>query len=245
MNTKRQLIDTETERSFSRQAYGHEIWLENAEKEGNVISIYGLYGHKLLPDKPMPTDYANALLYDDNGRADNPEREIVRKPSGWKFSFEDKGADVYTFYVDTNAVWITNKEGWHRGSKRDYSDANFASSYNMVGKAIISRDGINPGNVMHSALEIMPEKATLKVGTTETFRILYEEKPLKNARCMVYNRKWQDIKQMKSDDNGELKVDVDEPGLYIVIAKHTDTTKAVSDEFDETSFTIALTINAE
>jgi uncharacterized GH25 family protein len=110
---------------------------------------------------------------------------------------------------------------------------------------IISRDGVNPGSVMHSALEIMPEMATLKVGTTETLRVLYEEKPLKGAKCMVYNRKWQDIKQMKSDDSGELSVEIDEPGLYIIICKHTDSSKAVSDEFDETSYTIALTIEAE
>ena len=245
MHKTDRITDLETERSFSRQAYGHEMWLENTERDGNIISVYGLYGHKLLPDKPMPTDYANALLYDDNGRADNPEREIVRRPSGWKFSFEDKGADVYTFYIDSNSVWITNKEGWHRGSKRDYTDANFSSAYSMVAKKIISRDGKNPGNVMHSALEIMPEKATLKVGAVEKFRILYEEKPLKGAKCLVYNRKWQDIKQMKSDDSGELSVEIDQPGLYIVICKHTDSSKSVSDEFDETSYTIALTIEAE
>ena len=185
MHKTDRITDLETERSFSRQAYGHEMWLENTERDGNIISVYGLYGHKLLPDKPMPTDYANALLYDDNGRADNPEREIVRRPSGWKFSFEDKGADVYTFYIDSNSVWITNKEGWHRGSKRDYTDANFSSAYSMVAKRIISRDGKNPGNVMHSALEIMPEKATLKVGAVERFRILYEEKPLKGAIVAV------------------------------------------------------------
>ena len=245
MYVKRQLTDAETERSFSRQAYGHEFWLENLVRDGNMIMLDGLYGHKLLPDKPMPTDYANPVLYDDNGRADNPEREIIRKPTGWRFTFEDKGADVYTLYIDSNSVWITNKEGWHRGSKRDYSDTNFSSAYCSVAKMIISRDGVNPGSVIHSALEIMPEKATLKVGKTETLKVLYEEKPLKGTRCMVYNRKWQDIKQMKSDDNGELKIDVDEPGLYIIVAKHTDTTKAVSEEFDETSFTIALTINAE
>ena len=91
----------------------------------------------------------------------------------------------------------------------------------------------------------MPEKATLKVGAVEKFRILYEEKPLKGAKCLIYNRKWQDIKQTKSDDNGELLVEIDQPGLYIVICKYTDSSKSVSDEFDETSYTIALTIEAE
>ena len=245
MSNRQAQLDEETERSYSRQAYGHEIWLDAVEKEENLISVYGLYGHKMLPDKPMPTDYANPLVYDDNGRMPAPEREIVRKPSGWKFSFEDTGADVYTFYIDSDSVWITNDEGWHRGSKRDYSKVNFSSAYNMVAKRIISRDGKNPGNVMHAALEVMPESATLKVGSEATMGVLYEGRPLANAKCIIFNRNWQDLLMTKTDADGKVTFKVDLPGDYIVIAKYTDTAKAVCEEFDETSFTTALTIGAE
>ena len=245
MSIREVKLDEETERSYSRQAYGHEMWLDSVGKEDGMFYVYGLYGHKMLPDKPMPTDYANPLVYDDNGRAPNPEREIVRKPSGWKFTFEDKGAEVYTFYIDSNSVWVTNDEGWHRGGKRDYSKVNFSSAYNMVAKRIISRDGKNPGSVMHAALEVMPETATLKVGSDATMGIFYEGKPLANAKCIIFNRGWQDLLMTKSGADGKVTFKVDQPGDYIVIAKYTDTTKSVSDEFDETSFTTALTIGAE
>ena len=59
-------MDPETIRSYSRQIYGHEVWLDKIMKDGNTISVYGLYGHTMVPDKPMPTDYANVLLYDEN-----------------------------------------------------------------------------------------------------------------------------------------------------------------------------------
>jgi uncharacterized GH25 family protein len=238
-------FDEETLRSFSRMMYGHELWLEKVEVEGKEISVFGYYGHKLNPDKPMPTDYANPVLYDDNGRAETPEREIVRGPAGWRFTFPDKGADVYTFYVDSNSVWVTNKEGWHRGTKRDWEGVNYSGASNMVAKRIISRDGTSPGSVMHAALEIMPGKAKYKTGEAASMDILYEGKPLKGNKCIVYNRRWQDLRTIPADDNGVLRFVMDEPGIYIIVTKHTDPNKSVADEFDETVFDTSLTIEAE
>lgn len=236
-------MDEETLRSFSRMRYGHEMWLDGVEKKDGIISAYGLYGHKLQPDKPMPTDYANVLLYDDNGRAENPDREIVNKPHGWKFSFEDKGADVYTLYIDSNSVWITNDEGWHRGGKRDYSNVTYSGAFNMVAKKIISKTD-DPGSVMHATLEIMPSKAKYKVGDTAEFTILYEEKPLPNTKIITYCNAWQDLQPMNTDAEGKIRIPVKDKGSYVVIAKYTDTTKA-SDDFDETGFSTTLLVDAE
>lgn len=237
-------MDAETLRSFSRMVYGHEIWIEGVERNGNEVSAFGLYGHKLLPDKPMPTDYANVLLYDDDHRVEDPEREIVNEPHGWKFTFEDKGADVYTLYVDSNSVWVTNDEGWHRGGKRDYDAVNYAGAFNMVAKRIISKDGKNPGNVMHASLEIMPSESTLKVGKETELKVLYEGNPLPNQKVIVYCRGWDELKTMKTDANGILRLVPEDKGTYAFIAKYTDTDKA-TEEFDETVFTMALTIEAE
>ena len=178
--------------------YGHEMWIDGVERKDGEISAFGLYGHKLQPDKPMPTDYANVLLYDDNGRAENPDREIVNKPHGWKFTFEDRGADVYTLYIDSNSVWITNNEGWHRGTKRDYSNVNYSGAFNMVAKKIISRTD-DPGSVMHATLEIMPSKAKYRIGDTAEFTILYEGKPLANSKIITYCDAWQDLKPVNTD----------------------------------------------
>jgi hypothetical protein len=38
---------------------------------------------------------------------------------------------------------------------------------------------------------------------------------------------------------------MDEPGIYIIVTKHTDPNKSVADEFDETVFDTSLTIEAE
>ncbi len=238
-------MDEETLRSFSRMRYGHELWLDKIIRDGNMVSVFGYYGHKLNPDKPMPTDYANILLYDDNGRVDNPDREIVRKPAGWKFTYEDKGADVYTMYIDSNSVWVTNKEGWHRGTKRDWDDVTYSGAANMVAKRIISRNGADPGNVMHAALEIMPEKAVFKVGEEAVMKVLYEGEPLKGKKCIVFNRGWQDLRNMTTDVKGELRFTADLPGLYIIVTNHADPNKRVDEEFDETVFHSSLTIEAE
>ncbi len=239
------VMDEETSRSFSRMAYGHEMWIEGVKRENGTVSAYGLYGHKLVPDKPMPTDYANVILYDDDGRAPNPEREIVNKPRGWRFTFEDKGADVYTLYIDSNSVWVTNNEGWHRGSKRDYENVKTSAAYSMVAKRIISRDGKNPGSVMHANLEIVPDKATYKTGETAVFKVFYDGKPMPGLKMVVYCSHWQDLQFVKTDAEGILKVPVEQAGSIAVIAKYTDTDKAVSEEFDETSYTTSLVVDAE
>jgi uncharacterized GH25 family protein len=115
----------------------------------------------------------------------------------------------------------------------------------MVAKRIISKDGSNPGNVMHAALEIMPEKAVFKVGEEASMKVLYEGKPMKKNKCTVFNRNWQDLRNISTDDEGNLKFTVDQPGIYIIITRHSDSTKSVCDEFDETVFNTTLTIEAE
>lgn len=245
MAINHQEMDEETARSFSRMAYGHEMWIGDVVRKDGTIEALGLYGHKLQPDKPMPTDYANVLLYDDDGRAPNPEREIINKPRGWRFSFEDKGAKVYTLYIDSDSVWVTNDEGWHRGVKRDYQNVKYSSAYNMVAKRIISRDAADPGSVMHATLEIMPDRASYKVGETARFRVLYEGRPMPNLKVVVFNSGWQDLQFSKTDADGVVSVPVDQKGSIAVIAKYSDSTKAVSEEFDETSFSTTLVVDAE
>ncbi|MCQ2071035.1 MAG: DUF4198 domain-containing protein [archaeon] len=235
-------MDPETFRSFCRQVYGHEIWIGDVVRENGEIYTYGLYGHKMVPDKPMPTDYANVLLYDDDGRAPNPYREIIKEPHGWKFSFEDKGADVYTLYVDSNSVWVTDEEGWHRGVKRDFSSVKYSGAFNMVAKRIISKDGKNPGNVMHATLEIMPEEAGLTVGKDAKLTVLYEGAPLKNVKVICFCHATEAIDILTTDENGVLTYPVKEKGDYVFIAKYTDVNKKVDDEFDETGFTTTLTL---
>ncbi len=237
-------MDQETFRSFCRQAYGHEIWLGDIVRDGDEIGVYGLYGHKMVPDKPMPTDYAHAVLYDDDGRAPNPDREIVKVPHGWKFSFEDKGADVYTLYVDSNSTWVTDEEGWHRGVKRDFASVKYSGAFNMVAKRIISRDGKNPGDVMHCALEMMPESASLTVGEDARIRVFYDGEPMRNLKIICFCAATEEVEFHKTDSEGLLTYPVKEKGYYIFIAKFTDENKKVSEEFDETGFTTTLTMEA-
>jgi len=243
--TDSQEMDPETLRSFCRQVYGHEIWIGDVVKEDGIISAYGLYGHKMVPDKPMPTDYANVVLYDDDGRTEDPDREIVREPHGWMFSFEDKGADVYTLYVDSNSVWVTDEEGWHRGVKRDFSAVKYSGAFNMVAKRIISRDGENPGLVMHCALEIMPERATLRKGEEAKVKVLYEGKPKAGLKVICYAEGDEELRFLKTDADGVLYYPVEKAGTHVLIAKYTDEGKKSDDEFDETSFTTTITLEAK
>lgn len=238
-------MDPETFRSYGRQIYGHEIWLGDIGRDDDEIFVLGLYGHKMVPDNPMPSDYANVVLYDDNGRVKDVYKEIIKDPHGWKFSFDDKGSDVYTMYVDSNATWVTDEEGWHRGVKRDFSQVKYSGAFNMVAKRIISKDNADPGSVMHATLEIMPDRAVLAVGTDANLKVLYEGKPLSNAKVICYHEGDADLEFCKTDAEGVLTYPIKSKGMYAFIAKYTDENKKVDEEFDETSFTTTLTMEAE
>ena len=235
-------MDPETLRSLSRQIYGHEMWLGDVGRDGDEIFVYGLYGHKMVPDNPMPTDYANVLLYDDDKRVGDPDREIVKDPHGWRFSFKDEGASVYTLYVDSNSTWVTDEEGWHRGVKRDFSAVKYSGAFNMVAKRIISRDGRSPGAVVHSALEIMPEESTLEVGKPARLKVLYDGRPLPSCKMICFCKATESVDMLKTDGDGILEYPVKEKGSYMFIAKHIDSDKKIDEEFDETSFTTTLTM---
>lgn len=237
--------DPEVFRSFARQAYGHEMWLGDVFREGNEICTYGLYGHKMVPDNPMPTDYAHPIVYGDDGRLDNPYREIVKDPHGWKFSFEDVGDQVYTLYIDSNSTWVTDESGWHRGVKRDFSAVKYSGAFNMVAKRIISKDGKNPGSVMHAALELMPETATLEIGKDAVIKVFYEGNPLRNYKVLCYCQGDDAVEFINTDAEGILRCPVKKKGCYIFIVKYTDEDKKVSEEFDETAFTTTLTMEAD
>ena len=238
-------MDLETERSFSRMAYGHEMWIEGLKLKDGMFSLYGLYGHKLLPDKPMPTDYANPVLYDDDKRVEDPYRDIVNEPRGWEFEFEDKGAKVYTFYIDSCSTWVTDDEGWHRGSKRDFDKVSYSGSFHMTAKKIISRNKKDVGDVRHAELEIVPSEATLYKGKKAEIEVSYEGKPLPDHKVIVYCRGWQDLQTMKTDSDGKLRFDVTDKGTYIFITKYTDTSKSESEDFDETVYSSTLSMEAE
>jgi hypothetical protein len=235
-------MDPETYRSYCRQIYGHEIWIGDVMKKDGIISAYGLYGHKLVPDKPMPTDYANVLLYDDNGRVENPDREIIKEPHGWLFSFEDKGADVYTLYVDSNSTWVVDDEGWHRGTKRDFASIKYSGAFNSVAKRIISKDGIKPGDVMHATLEMIPDCASVEAGKDLKIKVLYEGKPLKNSEVICYAAGNDELEYVKTDSEGVMTYPVKKNVLHAFIAKYTDENKKVDEEFDETAFKTTLTL---
>jgi uncharacterized GH25 family protein len=115
----------------------------------------------------------------------------------------------------------------------------------MIAKRIISKDGVDPGNVMHAALEIMPETARLKAGTNVKLKVLYEGKPLPKVKVICYHEGDDELEFKFTDDNGILEYHVPSSGMCVFIAKYTDVNKKVDEEFDETGFTTTLTLEAD
>jgi len=237
------IMDSETLRSFGRQIYGHEMWMDCLKKEGDLYSILGLYGHKMVADTPMPPDYANVVLYDDNGLIGKPDKKIIEDPQGWEFTFKDEGADVYTLYIDSNSVWVSNEEGWHRGVKRDFASVQYSGAFNLLAKRIISKDSSDPGKIVHGTLEVMPDRAGLVVGENLKLQVLYEGKPKAGVKMVCYHKGDAEVENLKTDDDGVLVYPIKQKGTYMFIAKFTDVNKKVDDEFDETAFTTVLTMD--
>lgn len=228
-------------RSLSRMIYGHETWLENPRRENGEIVIDGMYGHHLENDRAMPTYYANISIFTDKGHSD-AKYELTEEDNCRRLRFDDDGSDVITVYYDSNNVpWIQNDEGWALGVKRDFSNVKYSAAYNLIAKRIISKDG-NPGGVVNSTLEIMPSTVAPKVGDTVKVQILYEGKPLAGTKILVYRKGAEEPVKYTTDNDGRFEFKVDAPGMWAVIAKYADESKAVEDEYDEAVYEATLTM---
>ncbi|MGN0098173.1 MAG: DUF4198 domain-containing protein [Candidatus Methanomethylophilaceae archaeon] len=228
-------------RSLSRMIYGHETWLENPRRENGKIIIDGMYGHRLENDRAMPLCYANISIFNDKGYSD-VEYELYEEDNCRRLRFDDDGSDIITVYYDSvNIPWIQNDDGWAMGVKRDFSNVKYAAAFNLIAKRIISKDG-NPGNVVNSTLEVMPSTVAPKVGETVKVQILYEGNPLPNMKALVYRRGAEDFIKYTTDSDGRFEFDIDEPGMWTIIAKHADPSKCVEDEYDEAVYEATLTM---
>ena len=228
-------------RSLSRMIYGHETWLENPRREDGRIVVDGMYEHRLENDKVMPLCYANIAIFNESGPS-GAKYDLSEEDKCRRLRFDDDGSDIITVYYDSNNIpWIQNDEGWAMGVKRDFSNVKYAAAYNLIAKRIISKDG-SPGTVVNSTLEIIPTTVSPAVGETVGVQILYEGRPLAGSKILVYRKGAEDFLKFVTDADGRFEFKADEAGMWAIIAKHADPSKAVEDEYDEAVYEATLTM---
>jgi len=160
--------------------------------------------------------------------------------------FEASKDGFYTAFVDMGAtVWSQTKEGYNEGPKFKFKDVIYAGAYHQMAKTIVAAG--NPGEFrglpLHGILEIVPKEPFGHVGEPMELTVLYEGKPLASADVKaISKREGKEMAVAKTDESGIARIPVSGDGQWMFLVRHSDPTKKISEEFDESVFVNTLVL---
>ena len=236
-------MDEGNYRSMSMVIRGHEMWLQEPLREGDRYSAELRFGHNMEPDGSAPDDYVHPTVIDCDGNS--VETRFERIDQGHRICFRDTGRAPYTLYNESvPVIWNIIKGGaWKAGLKRDFSDVESSSAFQMYAKVILS-DG-EPSATEQAVLEIVPDTGRLKVGTDAGFAVLYEGRPLAGQDLKFFCKSTGETRMIRTDDGGRAVLSVTDPGDWMVLMRYRDESKSSEDEFDDSVFIMTLVMKAE
>ena len=228
---------------MSRVIQGHELWFQDAVRDGGCYHADLMFGHNMNPDGSAPDDYVHPTVFDAEGNIVETRTENLG--NGHRISFRDTGKAPYTMYNESvPIIWNIIKGGkWEAGLKRDFKDVESSSSFEMYAKAVFS-DG-EASHTEQSVLEIVPGTGKLKVGTDAVFTVLYEGRPLTGQDVKFYCKGTDETRMVRTDRGGRAVLEVTDPGNWMVLMRYRDDQKSSEDEFDDSVFITTLVMKAE
>ncbi|MDM7934345.1 MAG: DUF4198 domain-containing protein [Methanothrix sp.] len=227
-------------------AEGHEIWLGGTRVEGSEVELSLSYGHNMRQDGTIDPRRISPLVYTPAGATLRPpltpseDRYLIRFPA------ESEGH--YVAIADMSAVVFSKTdEGYQIGPRYQFKNVTYAGAFHQMAKTVIPVGDVGQfqGDPIHGILDIVPEDIRLEVSRDVALRVYYEGRPLPSAEIgAVSQREGGEIFTMKTDDDGRAKGTITAEGEWMFLARHRDTAKRVSEEFDETVFIATLVMEA-
>jgi uncharacterized GH25 family protein len=232
-------------------AEGHMLWLDASNyspRIGENITIEIGFGHKYPNIEPV--------------KEENIERIFVRNPEGRELPFERIAPAKYTFSPKTEGqyeVIVKLKQGFvsntpdgrKLGSKKTLKDVVSCLHFTMNAEALINVSSKSKKASHQSILplEIVPVGNTskLKVGDELLLKVMYQGKPLKEAKfnatdektALQQEGKW--VQESESDAGGIVRVKLISKGPWLFTASH-EIPYADSSECDKSMYRTTLTI---
>jgi len=225
---------------------GHEIWLEKNAAGNGSAQLALRYGHNMRPDGAVDIKRLLANVFDNDGNAVNSELVSGQNNSSLEFKAQKDG--FYSAFVDMGVtIWSKNNEGYKEGPKFKYKDVTYAGAFHQMAKYIVNVGNAGEYNSrpVHGILEIVPREPNCTVGSDALFTVIYEDKPLVGVEVKAVSKKeGKEMALIKTDRSGSVRIPITVDGEWMFLARHTDSTKKVNDEFDESVFINTLVMEA-
>lgn len=208
--------------------HGHEPWLEMATSHGHaggIVEVYVKWGHNMQTDGLVRKEELKAFAINPGGKQE-------------ELALADGGPEHYTLRIYTPADgfyhvvarntgdYVLDKESrYHPGTRREYPEAAHAIHYVQCAHAFVPV-GHNLEGVPSQAgteLEMVPDIwKQWRAGDRIALQVLLRGQPLNISAVDVAcdgPRGYQDW-MVSADENGRIKLEVSEPGRYLVVARH-------------------------
>ncbi|HNX09532.1 MAG TPA: DUF4198 domain-containing protein [Methanothrix sp.] len=235
-----------SEETLWMMVLGHEIWLEKRGKENGSEELSVMYGHNMRPDGAVNLSRLQPVLFNPDGSKGLPTLKAIQDKVIMQFAAAADG--YYTAYVDMGvAIWSRNNEGYKEGPKFKFKDVTYAGAFHQMAKFIVpvGNAGEFSGKPFHGILEIVPGGASCQVGSDAAFTVMYEDKPLVGVDVKAVSKKeGKEMAIVKTDRSGVARIPITAEGEWMFLARHVDSSKKVSEEFDESVFINTLVMEA-
>nr|WP_319540614.1 DUF4198 domain-containing protein [uncultured Methanospirillum sp.] len=225
---------------------GHEIWLERSDVEKGTVSLSLLYGHNMKQDGLVDESRFQPHVYYQDGH--EGEIELRTVDDRHYLIFKEGETGYMSAYADMGVViYSKNEDGYNQGPKFQFKGVVYSGAFHQMAKIIVP--GKKPENYRpqptHGILEIVPAKPECTVGSEIELTVYYEDKPLPSVLVKAISKKeGKDLVSIETDNKGVVKIPISRDGEWMFLARHVDSTKKVSDEFDESVFITTLVLDA-
>jgi len=207
----------------------HFFWLlsDQASSEvGKPVQVEIGFGHKFPKDEEIKPERLQFIKVLGPGGQEVP----LKKDSAVRYKFIPPTAGTYVVLAQMLPGFVTRTpQGMKMQNKKGIPDANLCFRFDFATKTLVSA-GKNPEGFdqsVKSTLEVIPLKdpGSLKAGDELPVKVIFQGKPLSGAEIKVTNDKWNDPKEpfalkAKTDAQGELRLKLDKPGRWLIIASH-------------------------
>ncbi len=234
------------ENKLTMMIQGHEIWIEESKAEQGSPELALVYGHNMRQDGLASRERLKAFAYTPDGT--RIDLDLIPDNNRYLLKLNAQRGGYYTAVVDLGMiVFSQTKEGYEVGPRSQFKDVIYAGAFHQMAKYIYSAgsDGEFHGKVVHGILEIVPGKPWCQVGQDIELQVFYEGKPLASAEIKaVSKQEGREMAFVKTDEHGIAHIPITAPGEWMFLVRHIDSSKKVSEEFDESVFVSTLVMEA-
>jgi len=227
--------------------YGHEPWLEiggSHGHEGEDAELHLKWGHNMRADGLASREGMAAFVVYPGGSTE----ELVVENGCAKFhvvSFNPPVDGLYNVVSKNIGSYVLDREGnHHQGTRREYPDAAKAVLYNQYAQCIVpvGHDLEGVPRSSGTTLEIRPVYwKHWQVGETLPLVVFFRGEPLDGIAVDVAvsgPAGYRQCQEMTGPEGG-LALLAEEPGRYLVIARHR-VPECEAGVYDELSLTATL-----